>query len=497
VFRLVLCGLSLVAWLVSEGNPAAAAEKRVALVIGNSAYRHAPALKNPRNDATDVAAVLNGLGFKVLEGFDLDKASMDRLLRTLAAALVGADIGVFFYAGHGLQVAGTNYLVPVDAELTASAALDFEMVRLDLVQRTMEREASTNVLFLDACRDNPLTRNLARAMGTRSAEIGKGLAAAESGVGTLISFSTQPGNVALDGDGRNSPFAGALIKAIPTPGEDLSNMLIGVRNEVMASTRNRQVPWEHSALRARFYFAPPHAALPPAQAPSPPVTPKREELQVKLREAPATAASAAPPPAAAPSTDCPDDFRSLVGSTAQLVCTCSQEATRRGIVWGTDVYAPASSICQAALHAGAIGKDGGPVTVVPEAGRNSYPGVTRRGVGSMNYSGAKGSFRFAGALASSDCPDDFRSLVGSTEQLACTCSQEATRRGIVWGTDVYAPASSICQAALHAGAIGKDGGPVTVVPEAGRNSYPGVTRRGVGSMNYSGAEGSFRFAAPR
>ena len=112
--------------------------------------------------------------------------------------------------------------MPVDAQLSTASALDFEMVRLDLVHRTMEREAQTNILFLDACRDNPLARNLARAMGTRSAEIGRGLAQVESGVGTLISFSTQPGNVALDGAGRNSPFAGALVKQLSTSNDDLT-----------------------------------------------------------------------------------------------------------------------------------------------------------------------------------------------------------------------------------------------------------------------------------
>jgi hypothetical protein len=162
---------------------------------------------------------------------------------------------LFFYAGHGLQVAGQNYLVPVDARLSTTPALDWEMVRLDLVQRTMEREAKTNVMFLDACRDNPLARNLARAMGTRSAEIGQGLAPAESGVGTLISFSTQPGNVALDGSGRNSPFAGALAKYVSTSNESLSDILIRVRKNVMKETQNKQVPWEHSALTGRFYFS--------------------------------------------------------------------------------------------------------------------------------------------------------------------------------------------------------------------------------------------------
>jgi uncharacterized caspase-like protein len=121
----------------------------------------------------------------------------------------------------------------------------------------MEREAQTNILFLDACRDNPLARNLARAMGTRSAAIGRGLAAVESGLGTLISFSTQPGNVALDGTGRNSPFAGALVKHISFSNDDLSAMLIAVRNDVLRETQRRQVPWEHSALTGRFYFKAP------------------------------------------------------------------------------------------------------------------------------------------------------------------------------------------------------------------------------------------------
>ena len=114
--------------------------------------------------------------------------------------------------------ADKNHLVPIDAKLEDASGLDFELLRLDLVQRTMERETRTNILFLDACRDNPLARNLARAMGTRSTVIGRGLAQVEAGGGTLISYSTQPGNVALDGVGRNSPFAGALVKHIVAPG---------------------------------------------------------------------------------------------------------------------------------------------------------------------------------------------------------------------------------------------------------------------------------------
>ncbi len=245
---------------MAGATPGLALAKRVALVIGNSAYQHTPQLSNPAHDAADVGATLRRLKFEVIEGSDLDKAGMDRTIRQFARALGNADVGLLFYAGHGLQVNGQNYLVPIDAKLEDASGLDFELVRLDLIHKTMERETKTSLLILDACRDNPLGRNLARAIGTRSADIGRGLAAVESGIGTLIAFSTQPGNVALDGSGRNSPFAAALVKHMPEPGQDLSSVLIAVRNEVMTATRNRQVPWEHSALRARFYFAEPPLA---------------------------------------------------------------------------------------------------------------------------------------------------------------------------------------------------------------------------------------------
>lgn len=251
-------------WLLSLAAQAASDEKRVALIIGNGAYVNAPTLANPKNDAEDMAAALKRLGFTVILGIDLDKRAMDRKILEFAGALSGAETGVFHYSGHGLQVAGVNYLVPVDAALESAAALDFEAVRLDLIQRTMEREAKTNILFLDACRNNPLARNLSRALGTRSADIGRGLASMESGADTLISFSTQPGNVALDGAGRNSPYSGPLVKTIGTQGEDVLSMLTGVRNAVMAATGSKQVPWDTNALRAKFYFNPaPLASLPP------------------------------------------------------------------------------------------------------------------------------------------------------------------------------------------------------------------------------------------
>ena len=250
--RPLLCLFTAIIILV--GPCRASAEKRVALVIGNGKYTYAGTLANPVNDAADMAAALRGTGFTVISGFDLDKPALEKKIREFASALASADTGVFFYAGHGLQVAGTNYLVPVDAELSTADALEFEMVKLDAVQRVMESAAKTNILFLDACRNNPLARNLARALGTRGSVIGKGLAPAESGVGTLISFSTQPGNVAQDGSGHNSVYTGPLVRWIATPGEDILSVLTAVRNEVLAATNEQQVPWENHALRAKFYF---------------------------------------------------------------------------------------------------------------------------------------------------------------------------------------------------------------------------------------------------
>jgi tetratricopeptide (TPR) repeat protein len=246
---------AVIAFLVLILTPSAAfADKRVALVIGNAAYKHAGELANPRNDATDVAAELKALGFDVTEGRDLDKAGMERARREFADRLEGADVGLFFYAGHGLQVRGVNYLLGVDAKLEKERDLDFEAMKVEAVLTHMEREAKTNIVFLDACRNNPLARNLARTMGTRGVNENNGLAPVASALGTFIAFATQPGNIASDGVGRNSPFTTALKKHIPSPGVALGDMMIEVRKEVVGATKGAQVPWDHSALQGRFFF---------------------------------------------------------------------------------------------------------------------------------------------------------------------------------------------------------------------------------------------------
>lgn len=242
-------GIWILVGLLILGLPdSALADKRVALVIGNSSYLHAPVLANPRNDASDMAAKLKGLGFEVVIGEDLDLVGMRKAVRQFVDTLDGSDIALFFYAGHGLQVNGSNYMAPVDAQLASYDDLDFEALAMELVLSAMERNAKVNLVFLDACRDNPLAEKLAHSMGTRSSSVGRGLAKLETGIGSLIAFSTQPGNVARDGAGRNSPFTAALLKHVGTPGRSLTDELIDVRRAVLEATAGRQVPWDSSSL---------------------------------------------------------------------------------------------------------------------------------------------------------------------------------------------------------------------------------------------------------
>ena len=273
-----LCALTLMsaAWLPAW------AESRVALVVGNGAYKHATPLANPVNDARAMAKALEAVGFEVFLGLDLDKRGLDEKTRAFSRALSRADAVIFYYAGHGLQVAGRNYLVPIDAQLQSERDLDFEALPLEIVlkQMELEREKKTSIVFLDACRDNPLARNLVRSMGTRSAAVGKGLAQIQSGVGTFISYATQPGNVALDGGGQNSPYTAALVRSLQTPGRSLTGVMIDVRKHVIAETKGAQVPWDHSSLTGEFFFLP--ASVPAGSTVGAPATSALNERVRKL-----------------------------------------------------------------------------------------------------------------------------------------------------------------------------------------------------------------------
>ncbi len=228
--------------------PSSGFRRRVALVIGNGDYRSAPRLTNPTNDAADMSAALRKLGFDVVDGKNLDRRGMDDAIRTFGRKLDRADLAAFFYAGHGLQVAGKNYLVPIDARLERPGDLALDAVDVGVVLAQMEAEQRVNLIFLDACRDNPLARSLARSLGARSASVGQGLASIQSALGTMIVYATQPDNVALDGEGRNSPFTAALLKHIGDSGIDIATVIRRVRAEVVTATGQKQVPWDHSSL---------------------------------------------------------------------------------------------------------------------------------------------------------------------------------------------------------------------------------------------------------
>jgi hypothetical protein len=268
------CGLALLMLslaVLATGLPATAqAEKRVALVIGNAAYQNTTPLKSTTSDATDMSAALTRLGFEVVDGNDLDKRGMERTMRAFTQKLARADVALFYFAGHAVQSGGQNFLMPIDARLRSEGDIDFETLPLSLVLRQMEREAKTSIVLIDAARDNPLARGLARAMGTRSSQIGQGLAEVRAGVGTLVGFSTQPGNIALEGVGRNSPYATALLKNMETPGKDVGGLLVAVRNDVLQATAGRQVPWEFTALTDEVFLRPAATPRPSGGGPAPP-----------------------------------------------------------------------------------------------------------------------------------------------------------------------------------------------------------------------------------
>lgn len=242
--------------LLPAGAAVADDLRRVALVVGNAAYRHALPLKNPGNDATDIAAVLEKLEFEVIRGLDVDRDGFFDKLDEFTEAVPGADVALFFYAGHGLQVDGDNYLVPVDAKLEKELHLKREAIALDTILGEMR--SPTNLVFLDACRNNPLAENLARSMGGKNRSVGaaRGLARADDRSGTLIAYATARDTVAGDGEGRNSPFTAALLEHIAIP-MSIFDLVNEVTISVKDGTRGRQVPWSHySALPNRYPIVP-------------------------------------------------------------------------------------------------------------------------------------------------------------------------------------------------------------------------------------------------
>ena len=253
----LLYPLLFIVLLVTSLPSPALAGKRVALVVGNSAYEYTPPLRNPANDAKDLSVALTNLGFEVVTAFDVKAAQFDFALKQFAEKISDVETALFFYAGHGVQFSGHNYLVPVDARLSDEFSLKRETIAADDVVQLLEAGARINLVFLDACRNNPLTEQLKRSITTptRAALVGRGLARMEtSGGDTLIAFSTAPGEVASDGAGRNSLFAEALLRHVNSPGIDVEVMLKRVTDDVRKATKDRQRPERLSKLSKEFQF---------------------------------------------------------------------------------------------------------------------------------------------------------------------------------------------------------------------------------------------------
>jgi uncharacterized caspase-like protein len=259
--------LSLICMLLSAHS--AKADRRVAFVVGNGAYKNVAQLPNPPIDAKAMAGVLRNVGFEVVEGTNLTRDKMTERLLEFGKKAQGADVAVFFYAGHGIAISGSNYLLPVDADIKSE--MDVKLgaaINIDLTLDQTMSDAKVKLVFLDACRDNPFAAKIKSNSATRSVSVQSGLAEMKSGEGTLIAFATGPGQTAMDGqEGTNSPFTRALIAHITTPGVEIQQAMTEVRAQVNEETNKGQLPWGHTNLIGSVYLNP--AAKPPASAAAP------------------------------------------------------------------------------------------------------------------------------------------------------------------------------------------------------------------------------------
>src|SRR5215216_994067 len=276
--------LAAAAFLLVSGP--AFAEKRVALVLGNSAYKNVAPLTNPVNDSARIASTLKEAGFDVVDSRrDLPAAETRRALRDFADRARDADIAVVYYAGHGIEVDGANYLIPVDARLERDTDIYDEGLSLDRILIAIEPAKKLRLVILDACRDNPFSRTMKRTVASRA--IGQGLAKVEpTSPNVLIAYSAKAGSTAADGDGKNSPFTAALSHHLTKPGLDVRRAFGFVRDEVLKTTGNKQEPFVYGSLGGEdvpLVLGPPRAATAPAPAPNPQAEARRDyELALQV-----------------------------------------------------------------------------------------------------------------------------------------------------------------------------------------------------------------------
>ena len=250
---LFVLGLSAMAVMGAERpDPAAVTEKRIALVIGNNKYPSAP-LRNPVNDANAMAKKLREMGFEVILRTDVDLRQLTRAVSEFGTKLTLGSVGLFYYAGHGIQARGRNFLVPIDADITTEGSVSSESVDVERVLDQLS-PARLAMVVLDACRNNPFERRFRSGAG-------RGLAQIDAPAGTLIAYATAPGKIALDGEGAHGTYTEALLQAIESPGLKVEDVFKQVRIQVLKVTNNQQVPWESSSLTGEFAFRPAKVAV--------------------------------------------------------------------------------------------------------------------------------------------------------------------------------------------------------------------------------------------
>src|SRR3979411_2784500 len=235
---------------------AAKADRGVAFGVGNGAYKNVAQLPNPPVDAKAMASALRNVGCEVVEGTNLTRNKMTEKLLDFGKKAQGADVAVFFYAGHGIAISGTNYLLPIDADIKSEMGVKLgAAINIDLTLEQTMGDAKVKLVFLDACRDNPFAAKIKSNSATRSVSVQTGLAEMKAGEGTLIAFATGPGQTALDGqEGANSPFTRALLANITTPGVEIQQAMTEVRAQVNEETNKGQLPWGHTNLIGSVYL---------------------------------------------------------------------------------------------------------------------------------------------------------------------------------------------------------------------------------------------------
>jgi len=237
--------ITVIVLLTIAPMPVLGTSSKHALIIGNSAYKDVP-LKNPVNDANDMASTLEQLGFAVLKKTNVDQQTIEQAFREFEQQLQTNDIALFYFSGHGIQIDGINYLLPIGADIHSADEIKYKAVNANMVLDKLQNAGTQlNIIMLDACRNNPFKQ-------FRSLE--RGLAIMSASTGTIISYATAPGSVAYDGDERNSPYTKYLLKTMQIPGLEVEKVFKQVRVAVMTATQNKQVPWESSSLTGDFYF---------------------------------------------------------------------------------------------------------------------------------------------------------------------------------------------------------------------------------------------------